>query len=834
MIPFPIYKDDCGTVHPLTQRSLYEDEAGCNHSQGVDCLYSWKEQQQEGVELLTTTIWVPPSMTCQNTGICDEGEDKLGPALCKVALVCERGTEEREVYETQMCDETIDHDGYCDDPLLTFINCPGERPNDITCLRGGGSVTVAPRLLCDGEEVCDGGEDEQCFLVPGSRGTSNCSEICENSPCTLHASAVGACVTETTEFLACPGNSSYHLDTSMLCDMITQCDDDSEEERCPWKLAIEEKYRPLNETEARYLNATHSSNAYIDSECEDGIFDHDKCHQRYFYTIAESVCDLEAFTCEEGYVQGNCIVEYPKGTIMCEQKATDSYGEMEIETANYMNTIHLNENVVPLNNLTIFTLKDTVIEEGYRRCDQAIQSSPLIEFLRWCDTIEDCVGGLDEVACSSDQTFNCEMKKPGYKQYIYDSQVCDDVTDCPNSADECNDDARCSNDETRNIIKGSYRPVAGIIGVTALIINTVSIINYFVQMNKGISANSYINQTFVGLISLGDLLIGLYMILTLAATLSFGDQYCPERWKWLSSWKCSALGVLSTTGTMLSMLSMTALSVFRMHSLKSMIRLGTMNWKKKLLLWSFCLSVFVVSLMIGVAPLLKADYFVNGLFLETSPIFPDLVTRTDIDTTIGYYGNASVASSSWTSYVKSMGDLYLHDLEIVQTYPSSFKGETVGFYGNQGVCLFKYFVRSEDPQVAYSLTILGLSCTCFIIMTICYIFIFLYATASSRGAGATEVQHRSMVRLQRKVSLIIITDFMTWIPFIIIALLHYAETIDGSKYYDVSSILLIPINSVVNPIIYNGDSFIDFIRGLWKSYGKDTTSSSKKTVVSSL
>ena len=102
----------------------------------------------------------------------------------------------------------------------------------------------------------------------------------------------------------------------------------------------------------------------------------------------------------------------------------------------------------------------------------------------------------------------------------------------------------------------------------------------------------------------------------------------------------------------------------------------------------------------------------------------------------------------------------------------------IGFYGNSGVCLFKYFVHSSDPQVGFSLAVLTMNLICFVVIVISYSLIILHTNASSNSVGMTDQARVTMRKLQRKIAIIILTDFMTWIPFIIMALLYFAEVID--------------------------------------------------------
>ena len=68
------------------------------------------------------------------------------------------------------------------------------------------------------------------------------------------------------------------------------------------------------------------------------------------------------------------------------------------------------------------------------------------------------------------------------------------------------------------------------------------------------------------------------------------------------------------------------------------------------------------------------------------------------------------------------------------------------FYGNDGVCLFKYFVTREDPQATFSLFILFLNFACFLTITACYITIHLLVRRSDRSK-----RRNKTVLLQTKV-----------------------------------------------------------------------------------
>ena len=57
--------------------------------------------------------------------------------------------------------------------------------------------------------------------------------------------------------------------------------------------------------------------------------------------------------------------------------------------------------------------------------------------------------------------------------------------------------------------------------------------------------------------------------------------------------------------------------------------------------------------------------------------------------------------------------------------------------------------------------------------------------------------------MQRKISIIIATDFFCWVPFVIVCCLHSLEVLDATPWYALFSIIILPINSVINPLLYD-------------------------------
>ena len=119
--------------------------------------------------------------------------------------------------------------------------------------------------------------------------------------------------------------------------------------------------------------------------------------------------------------------------------------------------------------------------------------------------------------------------------------------------------------------------------------------------------------------------------------------------------------------------------------------------------------------------------------------------------------------------------------------------------------MFKYLVTSDDPQKIYSLTVLAVNFACFFIISGCYLLISIRAARSSENVAGANNPGRSNTGLQAKISAIIFTDFLCWIPLTVICFLHFGEMINAVEWYPVFSITLLPFNSVINPVLYNAN-----------------------------
>ena len=111
----------------------------------------------------------------------------------------------------------------------------------------------------------------------------------------------------------------------------------------------------------------------------------------------------------------------------------------------------------------------------------------------------------------------------------------------------------------------------------------------------------------------------------------------------------------------------------------------------------------------------------------------------------------------------------------------------------------------------FSTSILLVNFQCFIFILVSYGYINFKTQQSSRNVGAAAGRRDTNRALQAKISAIILTDFFCWVPLSIVSFLHLSEAVNASTWYPFFSILILPINSVINPLLHDSNVYFGLL-----------------------
>ena len=437
-----------------------------------------------------------------------------------------------------------------------------------------------------------------------------------------------------------------------------------------------------------------------------------------------------------------------------------------------------------------------------------------INYDKVCNLWDDCGDGSDEKNCSN--SFICKDNQG----ILPISKKCDGYPDCWDISDECN--SKCS----MNIINQLMLKVAAwFIGLIAVIANAIVLYEQGFTLKDCFTAQALTNKLLVIFIGVGDFIIGGYLlVIAVADSFIYGKNYCSKRFEWLASRYCSSLGVISTFGSFLSLFSLTILSIIRAFKIVSgdlhqRPESREISRKEFIMITILMISITAAVATISSLPLLGVleDFFVNGLVYDSSiKIFHGQIGKEKHFKVIqSYFGRSRNRTLSWKQITNLVGSMFSNDYGNFAD-----KISRVDFFGNDGVCLFKFFVTADDPQRVFSMVVLAISILCFSIVTAAYITIGVITIRSSRsllvskGPTAHVVKKRNQ-KLQKKIATIIVTDFLCWVPFVLVCFLHYFGVLDATAQYGLFSIVILPLNSIINPFLYS-QLIHDFACKVWK------------------
>ena len=692
-----------------------------------------------------------------------------------------------KIHKHYMCDKENDCVDMADEkhPVCMSIT-------NMTCIRrvgARGELPIPISWLQDGVRDCENGADEKDDLKVPKCGTGKSFRYSSTDEC-------------DNVFICRTGDLGYVV-LQDLCDGLETCG--NENKVCsvssrPDDLAITVQTNDKGFTKILSHCLKGLSNLeHLDSRCitEKFIFPDENIFG--VTTKTSVILPKKSLKCDymygEQYLYTSCTGKCASAT--CPLRNIPRYEVCPNQFPNRIGTIVNNQYL-------IFVTKSfgSVYTNRYFVCDNKIKC---VEYSKVCNLVYDCEDGSDELHCINH--FKCNSSG----MLIPKTKECDGHIDCADLSDECDN---C----TKEILKEYWlKGLSWLIGLLAVVANLFIIGNSFWKLKRCRTTVALINRSLILLIAVGDFLVGCYLfVIATYDTIVFKQSYCQQQITWITSFECSLIGIFSTIGSQISLFSMAGLSLVRVHGIWNSMRIpGEITPTKSLKVVAAMILVVLTAGAIAVCPILQKfeDFFVNGVkFSDKLKIFVGTSNKqTILEVIKAYYGRTKDTMLDWKVLIQMVNGMFSHDKDYIDFTENVGQ---VNFFGNDGVCLFKYFVQDDDPQKLYVWSILALNFACFMFISSSYFLIGMLSLKSSESLATSQNKQQIVERNKRmnqKIAIIILTDFLCWIPFIVTCMLHSLEVINATPWYSMFSMVILPINSVINPCLYD-DAIIKVIK----------------------
>ena len=413
-----------------------------------------------------------------------------------------------------------------------------------------------------------------------------------------------------------------------------------------------------------------------------------------------------------------------------------------------------------------------------------------------CDGFYDCPNRADEASCAN--RFYCD---DGSKS-IPLSKVCDSVPDCEDMTDECQQCARNNLADDKFMISNKYISYYMVVLFFFVIVfNLRGIFGHAAKLYY--ETNRYstkVNSILCLQLCVYDLLMGIYILLITAKNFQYYGSYCIHDVKWRSSTACNAAGVIFTFSSHGSLLTALIMGLYRCYTCERM--LVYFSPTKSMIGLALVNIVIFLSSVVTLFPIRYFDkVFVTAVSFEGNPMVKK-GTKTMIDTLIQeYYGTElDLNSFSWSDRLARLSNM----TSSTEIFKPTGK---FGFFNQSPLCIQNLFSDDMGDGIkVFKLIYVTTIGVIIVLFSLSYIWIAgirLRSAVPTADKSQKAAKERNNKKTSKKVAFIILSQLLAWIPIIVATILSYCNRNVSQDFYEIAAILLIPVNSLLNPLFHS-------------------------------
>ena len=301
--------------------------------------------------------------------------------------------------------------------------------------------------------------------------------------------------------------------------------------------------------------------------------------------------------------------------------------------------------------------------------------------------------------------------------------------------------------------------------------------------------SSKIQRLLISHLSLSDFLMGVNMLLLAAADVIYSDFFPSYSNQWRNGPFCKVASILSILSSELSVFLITLISFDRFQGIKYPFSNKRLRPKSA----KICLTlIWCVGLILSVVPTALSD------------LFPDVYEVSEVCVGIPIVKRPNAVSND------SFVEILVNETDIGYTYLFDIYTNAIHYnyiiVNTENLILSRYtfsIIVGYKLATYFSIVVfIGINLVCFGLVAFFYVQIFIYARKSSRSAGRKR-DEKQEIRRAMKMSVIVLTDFCTWVPLLVVCILAQSNVIQVNPLtYAWTVAFILPINSAINPFLY--------------------------------